>query len=311
MRTIKDFKYITYLSILTLFFILFFSSSSFAASTLSKREWSVKRIQTMSNILWYPKDSTVSAGETISLGEHTFKNLPDTPYRGVPYTQINRETTYTVFQKKLTNIDGKYYYDKNSSSINGELYGMDCSSAVCFAWRCGLAQNSNYSPYYDNFKNYHYVNGTKKYTIYGTRGLLYDAIHTSSGSSTYNNVTYYYRNDIQKVGSYTTATSDLYTPNILSRNGTTVMYNAYNQLKNGDALLYRYLNSSKKAVGHICMVINHNSESKTITILEQLGYNYSNHSDGYTRSTWNKRTYTYEELYNKNYIPIRCIGLDS
>lgn len=146
--------------------------------------------------------------------------------------------------------------------------GNDCSSAVRFAWL--------------------HVNAKISFTYTGN---MFPTSNTG----------------VLPVGSYSYTASKSSTKTIISKSGSSTMYNAYAQLKPGDAIFARV----NGVVNHARLVSKVNvvktggkvdANKSTVSCIEQCGISSSRKN-----TTWNvDKTYTFANLCSTYYIPITC-----
>ncbi|MDQ5983319.1 MAG: hypothetical protein RUMPE_00324 [Eubacteriales bacterium SKADARSKE-1] len=127
----------------------------------------------------------------------------DNIYKGIPYTQKQRNTDYELFLSNLENKDGVDYYKRSTGS--SEYLGSDCSSAVSMAWNK--------------------VGGN--FPILSTGDMIPFGYNQTLPVGSYKIDTY-----------FSTTTKD-----IVNENGKEVMFSAYSKLQPADAVLIRNTNS--------------------------------------------------------------------
>lgn len=115
------------------------------------------------------------------------KTLKAGKYKGIPYTQGKRDYSLTSkVQERMT----------AAANGNGEVYGVDCSSAASFALRYATG-NTDSNNYYCKGASGTYVGSC----------FLYDGMTDSAGTATsLKGKTITYRNNLKKVGDYGTYT---------------------------------------------------------------------------------------------------------
>ena len=182
----------------------------------------------------------------------------DITYKGLPYTMESGRNTIINDPVGLF----REQLDENGKYKGptefNKYYGSDCSSSIVSTWKvCG-----------------------------------YDTKATYTGNMLPNT-----NDKIACVGEYICDPNYQITSSICYRNGSTLMYQAYGELKMGDALVKR-LNDG----GHARFVTGVNIYEQTVTVIEQCGYGSGDTSN----TTWRvDKEYTFESLYSNSYIPVR------
>ena len=100
--------------------------------------------------------------------------------------------------------------------------------------------------------------------------------------------------NLKAVGSYRASSKTNTSSIVKSGNSKAVMFAAYAKLQPGDAVIYHigYL-------GHARLVTSVNTQKKTVTCIEQSGLVAAK------RTSWQiDKVYTFEQLYQGNYIPV-------
>lgn len=245
-------------------------------------QWSISKSVTYNYMIG--KSTTLAAGK----------------YRGLPYTQVNRDSS---IPSKIQS------YMNAAADGSGEVKGVDCSSATAYAIRYGTGNNTSDSNYLKRASR-----------AYVSACFLFDGMRVSSGTDVaLNGNTYTYRNDLLKVGSYgsysgySTAKS---TEQILKKlidssyfTYGTVYDNVYAKMKPGDALIKILENGN----GHVMLVsgvdIVYNgklvdpSKSK-VYIIDQIAPNYRKTSTGETTSWRTGYALTFEKLATTYVLPV-------
>lgn len=247
----------------------------------------------MASVLW-----SIPEGKSLQYKSGTL--LKEGNYKGLPYTQKLRDFpdfSEDVVQKGIDKaIDGK-----------ADIKGVDCSSAVTYAWRFAAGIDEN---------NDTFLKGRE--SAYTVSSFLYDSMSNSEGTTPSGNI---YRDNVVKVGDYgkyEDYDKVEYTDKIIERLSDGNCYsqgsmydNVYSHMQPGDALLtYRKENET---VGHIIMVTDIFLEYDGNEVDEKNSWVYitDQNSPEITvtseyRSSWRVRhTISFKELKDNNYIPIR------
>lgn len=124
-------------------------------------------------------------------------------YKGIPYTQKQRNTDYELFLNNLENKDGVNYYKGPTGSA--EYLGSDCSSAVSMAWN----------------------KIDKEFPILVTYDMVPNGCNQTLSVG-----------DYKVSSSFSPSTKD-----IIEENGKDVIYAAYSKLQPADVVLTRENNS--------------------------------------------------------------------
>ena len=284
----KSLKKKSVISIISLLLIAMSSSSLVFANeayTVSKdgvvtetvsgmRAKACKRMNDMASVKWEldetlrycskkNSDGTLDTDSKVSLNKYLHGDISGgiITRTGIPYSQVYREfssTTANPFIRKLepiTVINEKTYYS---------VKGVDCSSAVSFAWR--TAAKNDLPSYTDDFmkmtRKKKGSNSSSK-NIYTTRALLRDATKQVESSFTVGDVEYKTGCFVSLVGSYgdyAAYNSDAdYTTTIVDGiknyanypTGENVYNQVYAKILPGDALIARNAN-----YGHVRLVTN-------------------------------------------------------
>ncbi|MGN1218506.1 MAG: InlB B-repeat-containing protein, partial [Phocaeicola sp.] len=221
-------------------------------------------------------------------------------YRGLPYTQVNRDSS----------IPGKIQaYMDAAADGSGEVKGVDCSSATAYAIRYGTGNNTSDS---------NFLKGAT--SAYVGVSFLFDGMRTSSGSDTsLNGNTITYRNNLLKVGNYGSysghstakSTEQIVKKLVDSSYFTygTIYDNVYAKMKPADALVKILENGN----GHVMLVsgvdivydgkLVNPSKSK-VYIIDQIAPNYGKTSTGETTSWRTGHAYTFEQLATTYVLPV-------
>lgn len=234
-----------------------------------------------------------------------------TTYYGIPYTNnVKADAEYFEYLLdsdgtfQLNNTKANYNFPshtitwldegKTGNTTNQEhaainyitFPGNDCSSAIINAWNSVL---TNRSPGLDR--------------IAWTSDMM-------PGK---------FQNDIVPVGDYeyptvSSNTKYIYTksmnPNdetIFGMNSKDTIYDAYAQLKPGDAIVYynKISTTGEAGTGHSRMVVSVDTENKTVTTIEQANELYQNKGQPTKNSTWRVDVqYSFDELYDNGFIPV-------
>lgn len=146
--------------------------------------------------------------------------------------------------------------------------GNDCSSSVALAWRTCFSR----IPYDSiNTETFLDVAVGKKANKIATRGA-YDLDDSITNTKSFCN------NNPNKVKSY------------------------YSKMKVGDCCFYRV--GRTNGSGHAILIVSNNASAQRATVIEQCGLGQPETA---LNSSWRyKKTYTYDELKNKGYLPIYC-----
>jgi hypothetical protein len=100
--------------------------------------------------------------------------------------------------------------------------------------------------------------------------------------------------NLRAVGSYRASSKTNTSSIVKSGNSKAVMFAAYAKLQPGDAVVYHI-----GSLGHTRLVTSVNTQKKTVTCIEQSGLVTAR------RTSWQvDKVYTFEQLYQGNYIPV-------
>ncbi|MBO5994759.1 MAG: InlB B-repeat-containing protein [Firmicutes bacterium] len=154
------------------------SKTVYTAST--NRENTCLKMNAMANVRW----SVDTSFRYYYQGDKRTRVRKGYTYYGLPYTQKNRDyskTSRSTVQKMMT----------KASLKEGQVQGLDCSSAAVYALRTGKGKTESAT----------YLMGAKG--AYVSYGFLYDGMRTTSGTATsLSGKSITYRNDLSYVGWY-------------------------------------------------------------------------------------------------------------
>lgn len=284
------------------------------------------RMYNMSVVEW-TLDSDLYYAKTISGGKFTSPvhlaaydaNHNKIVRKGIPYSQIYREfsSAATPYALRLGERDPQVVEGHTCYAVKG----VDCSSAVSFAWRYGVREE-NSAAYNDNFmKRTNTSTGEK--SIYDGSSLFLDALNNSAvtykkASTTYKTGTY-----VTKVGDYgsykkyymsdgeITTINDI--PLLISKltangnyaDGKDIWSEVYAKIQPGDALvcpshvrLVTDVNIVKNADGSI------DENASTIEFIGQIGTNF-NMTTPNAITSWENKSQKFSTLLNANYLPVK------
>lgn len=301
----------------------------------SIRALSCDRMYTMSSVEW-KIDETLRYGQKIKDGNLTDlrslnkyfhgvinDDLPDRGQitrKGIPYSQVYREFSstaevpYTVRKGEKTIVSGgKTYYS---------VKGVDCSSAVSYAWRSG-ARNGNMPSYSDNLmKRTNISNSTK--SIYDTSAMFYDAMNNTAVNFVKSGVTYQTGTFLTKVGNYgayepsassaekTTDVIEALTSGSNYNSGKDIYTEVYAPIKPGDAIMRKTasVNHVRLVTGVTIVTRENGSIDENLSKIQFIGQLGFKEGDYNALTSWENTSETFAELVRTNYIPIRLNGID-
>lgn len=239
----------------------------------SVRDTALDRMVQMSNVPWTLKTNLSYAPK--SDGNKIL--LKAGSYKGLPYTQVEREYSSCDSSVVQARID------------KGEIKGTDCSSSIAFAWRYATGHNTSGDNYLKNDA------GTSTYT---TALMFKDAISTTGKN---------YVSRVGKYGSYassvsTAANTDTIVERLMasgnySTPGADIYDMVYANARPGDALITK--NSSFNHMRMITKVEivrnadNTVNEGKSkIYFIEQIGFN----DEKRPGTSWQSKNLTFRYL---------------
>jgi len=244
-------------------------------STSRLRATAVKAMRDLLSIRWSTATG-ISYYKTGPVSEKHFQHQPDTTYAGTLYS--NASTGLFQFMEFYDQDTGRLKYPGDSDELK-EALGTSCADALIWSWTSVC--NSISGAYYPSTMVYQ--NG-----YYPVGGYTYD----------YTAASFY--------------TLPTYT--IMAQNGKDVIMEAYTQIQAADALVSTSDNHAMMATATANVVYTEDGRIDTsksyVTIQDQRGgqgagfyesreYGQIIHYSGRT-----KATYTFDELYEKHYIPV-------
>ena len=260
----------------------------------SERSSACDRMIEMATVEWsIPKQKSLK----YKYAANSYVTLAAGQYKGLPYTQVNRD---------FSNPSASVVQSRIDKSIKGtdEVKGVDCSSAASFALRYATKNNSQDNNFL-KAKNGTYVGSC----------FLYDGMNITSGKTA---TGYLYRDDLTYVGSYGSYTAYKtagYTDKILValESGSYYDYgdifsNIYAKIRPGDIIVRYHSNGA----GHIALVtgvktIYKNNRIDTsaskVVITDQNSPNVTSNSA--YKSSWRVgREISFQKLESVGFLPV-------
>lgn len=310
----KKFKKVTAIFIMVIMVVSSLAMSVYADaltgySVNATRQKAIGRMNTMSSVSWTP-DVTYTYFKKIEdaiANTKAVKLEKGKKYAGIPYSQMYRQSSKTPTP---------YLLVKATYASGGKSYptvkGVDCASAVAYAWRYANGTIADADMFMKMKKN-----GTEN-KVYTTTAMLKDATSIKSLTYTKNGNNYTVGNYISLVGDYGSYPAETCnassTLDLVNKAGNTIHDKIYSKIIPGDAILW--VSSLDGGGGHVQMVTDvninaTNPANSSVTCVDQYGtYDTLNNNSPNTLSSWRTKTYTFSQLKSNNYIPIRMIGID-
>jgi len=235
------------------------------------RQKVTNHMREMATVKWTPS-ADINGRYPIGGGEYLYVNYKaGTVYSGMPYIGIHDGT----LDEFSSNINSSGVYTNPDYVTGGDFYviGNDCSSSVHQAWS---------QIYPVNFRSAKYA-------------LL--TLHNNAGG-------------VVPKGSYSLGTLPVTdTLEVLELNGRDKMFEAYATLEAGDGMIRFHGNGHMRLVSAAATVVRSGGKidgSKSyVTVIENAGA-----FKQFSNSNWTlDYKYTFDQLYNTNYIPITCAAL--
>lgn len=244
-------------------------------STSRLRATAVKAMRDLLSIRWSTATG-ISYYKTGPVSDKHFQHQPDTTYAGTLYS--NASTGLFQFLEFYDQVTGRLQYPGNSDELK-EALGTSCADALIWSWTSVC--NSISGAYYPSTMVYQ--NG-----YYPVGGYTYD----------YSIASFY------MLPTYT----------IIVQNGKDVIMEAYTQVQAADALVSTSDNHAMMATATANVVYAEDgsidSSKSYVTIQDQRGgqgagfYESKEYGEIIHYSGRTNATYTFDELYEKHYIPV-------